>query len=126
MIKMTLFDGRGRKRAKNLFRTDYLLKITKDDILKYGSINKKSITITDKKMSYNLIKENMELKQQILLKEEKILKLERVLLELKKQGQFPPIESESIKFNNYSFQDNLFFNLNGEANSIDEYKNVFD
>ncbi len=62
-----------------MFRTDYLLKVTNDEINKYDRINNNTIIITDKKLTYALIKENFELKQQLLIKKKQITELEKEL-----------------------------------------------
>ena len=87
-----------RKRMKNLFRTDYLIKLKREDIEKYGAINNKTITITDKKLSYCLMKENLELKQKLLAKGQRELELEKEILELKKQlyEQHYPLAKQEI------------------------------
>ena len=66
MIKMQLYKTRKNRNPKNLFRTDYLLKLTDKEIKKWGKFNKGSITITDKKLSYKMMKENIDLKQEII------------------------------------------------------------
>ena len=123
-----------RRRMKNMFRTDYLIKLKREDIEKYGDINKKTITITDKKLSYNLVKENIELKQKIIEKEKRILELEKELLELKKQMidiKFPLVKPDSSEeeINKFRFnpnEGNDLYKLNSPNEFIEEYDNIFE
>ena len=57
MIKFEVKPGRPR------FKSEYVFRLRLDQISRYAKHNRCSVSITDKHLSFQLLKENKELKQ---------------------------------------------------------------
>ena len=80
MIKFEVNPGRPR------FKSEYVFRLRLDQISRYAKHNRCSVTITDKHLSFQLLKENQELKQQLKHMEERVKELELEVEELKRSA----------------------------------------
>ena len=65
------------EQKKPLFKTEYIIRLTGEEMGKYAVENRCSISITDKRLSHKIMRENLELKQQLSLKNRQIKSLEK-------------------------------------------------